>query len=43
MRGDDVKDKSKDEPAILPGPASYEEELKDYEHEGQEDLSIQEN
>jgi hypothetical protein len=27
-----------DEPATLPGPAPYEEELKDYEHDGEEDL-----
>jgi hypothetical protein len=27
-----------DEPATLPGPAPYEEGLKDYEHEGKEDL-----
>jgi len=27
-----------DEPATLPGPAPYEEELKDYANEGEEDL-----
>ena len=39
MALDDNKNNStNNEPATLPGPAPYEEELKDYEHEGEEDL-----
>ena len=39
MTVDESKSSSKaEEPATLPGPAPYEEELKDYEHEGEEDL-----
>jgi hypothetical protein len=38
MSGDNRSEDINDEPATLPGPAPYEEELKDYAHDGEEDV-----